>query len=139
MGSGSGSGSESGAGGGTGGTGSGIANATAPCGSPYFLRVHVEHRKDGGVDDTIRVKLILGDGQKHDGLFPYAWHYASEADDPFSQTPSKDDDPGVDAQLPPPGFDVAKEPTAVRLTLAKTLPNGKTLFDACPPGVGDDL
>jgi hypothetical protein len=138
--SGSGSGSESGAGGGSGGTGSGVANATAPCGSPVFYRIHAQYNpKDGSFDDTIRVKLILGDGQKLDGVFPYAWHYASEANDPFSQTSSKDDDPGVDAQLPPAGFDSSKEPIAVRLTLAKTLPNGKTLFDACPPGVGGDL
>lgn len=140
TGSDSGSGSESGAGGGTGGTGSGVANATAPCGSPYFYRIHAQYNpKDRSFDDTIRVTLVLGDGQKLEGVFPYAWHYASEADDPFSQASSKDDDPGVDAQLPPPGFDTSKEPTAVRLTLAKTLPNGQTQFDRCPPGVGDDL
>jgi hypothetical protein len=139
MGSGSGSGSESGAGGGTGGTGSGIANATAPCGTPVFFLVHTQRNpKDDSVDDTIRVKLILGDGQRLDGVFPYTWHYPSQAEDPFSPT-TKSDDPVVPAQLPPSGFDVSREPAAVRLTLAKTLPNGMTLFDRCPPGVGDDL
>jgi hypothetical protein len=139
-GNGSGSGSENGAGGGTGGSGSGVANTTTPCGSPIFYRIHAQYNpKDGSFDDTIRVRLILGDGQKLEGVFPYTWHYASEADDPFSQPPSKDNDEGVHAQLPAEGFDVSKESTAVRLTLAKTLPDGRTRFDPCPPGVGDDL
>ncbi len=141
TGTGSGAGSGSGQGGGTGGNGSGVANTTAPCGSPYFLPgAHRVHRKDGSVDDTIRVQLILGSGQKLEGVFPYAWHYTSESDDPFSKPPSNSEDEDVvPAKLPPVGFDTSKEPLAVQLTLAKTLPNGLTLFDACPPGVGGDL
>jgi hypothetical protein len=138
TGTGTGAGSENGPGGGTGGNGSGVANATAPCGSPVFYRIHAQYnRQDGSFDDTIRVQLTLGSGQTLDGVFPYAWHYASEADDPFSQKGSDDD--GVMAKLPPPGLDRSKEPLAVRLTLAKTLPDGRTLFDPCPPGVGKDL
>jgi len=139
TGDGSGSGSESDAGGGTGGNSSGVANATAPCGSPVFYRIHAQYNpKDGSFDDTIRVKLTLGSGEKLDGVFPYTWHYPSEADDPFSPA-TKNDDPAVEAKLPPPGFDASREPPAVQLTLAKTLPNGMTLFDPCPPGVGDHL
>ena len=139
TGAGSGAGSESNAGGGTGGNGSGVANETAPCGSPVFYRIHAQfNRQDGSFDDTIRVQLTLGDGQRLEGVFPYAWHYASEADDPFSQKTS-DDDEGVKAQLPPPGLNSSKEPLAVRLTLEKTRPDGRTDFDPCPPGVGKDL
>ena len=140
TGSGNGTGSATGPGGGTGGNGTGVANTTAPCGSPVFYRIHAQYNpKDGSFDDTIQVKLTLGNGQVLQGNFPYTWHYASEADDPFSpRTQVSADDP-VDAQLPPPGFDASKEPTAVRLTLEKTLPNGTTLFDRCPPGVGNDL
>lgn len=137
TGTGSGAGSAAGPGGGTGGNGSGVANATAPCGSPYFFRIHSERAKDGGVDDTIRVHLTLGSGERLDGIFPYTWHYPSAADDPFSKPPQNDDNDMVAAKLPPAGFDVTNAPPAVRLTLAKTLPNGMTLFDPCPPGVGE--
>jgi len=139
AGTGTGAGSAPGDGGGTGGNGNGVANTSAPCGSPYFIRVHTERTKDGGVDDTIRVELTLGTGQQLNGVFPYAWHYASAADDPFSKPPQSDDDDMVAAKLPPPGIDITKAPPAVQLTLAKTLPNGMTLFDPCPPGVGKDL
>jgi hypothetical protein len=139
TGTGSGAGSASGAGGGTGGNGSGVASATAPCGSPFFFLVHSQvNPKDGSVEDTIRVRLILGSGQKLDGVFPYTWHYPSVAADPFSPA-APNDDPDVPAQLPPPGSDVLKEPLAVRLTLEKTMPNGITMFDPCPAGVGRDL
>ena len=138
TGSGTGAGSAAGPGGGTGGKGSGVANATAPCGNPVFFRIHAEYnRANGSFDDTIRVQLTLGNGQVLDGVFPYKWHYASQADDPFSRP--DDEDEGVDAQLPPPGFDSTREPLAVRLTLEKTASNGKTNFDRCPPGVGSDL
>ena len=139
TGTGTGTGAGSGSGGGTGGNGSGVANATAPCGSPVFYRVHAQYnRQDGSFDDTIRVQLTLGSGQRLEGVFPYTWHYASEADDPFSQKASADDE-GVKAKLPPPGLDSTREPLAVRLTLEKTLPDGRTMFDPCPPGVGNDL
>jgi len=139
TGTGSGAGSAAGPSGGTGGNGSGVASATAPCGSPTFFLVHTQvNPKDGSVDDTIRVRLILGSGQKLDGVFPYKWHYASAAVDPFSPA-MQNADLDVPAQLPPPGVDVLKESPAVRLTLAKTLPNGITMFDPCPQGIGTDL
>ncbi|MGH7227425.1 MAG: hypothetical protein ACRELF_29795, partial [Gemmataceae bacterium] len=140
SGAGAGAGAEVGAGGGTGGNGSGVANTTAPCGSPVFYRIHAQYNpKDGSFNDTIRVKLTLGNGQLLQGDFPYTWHYASEAQDPFSARSQAGADEAVFAQLPPPGFDSSKEPTAVKLTLEKTLPNGTTMFDRCPAGVGDDL
>ena len=140
TGTGNGAGADAGPAGGTGGSGNGVANTTAPCGSPVFYRIHAQYNpKDGSFDDTIRVKLTLGNGQRLDGIFPYLWHYPSEAQDPFSPRTQVSENDAVEAQLPPPSFDASKEPTAVRLTLEKTLPNGTTMFDPCPAGIGNDL
>lgn len=104
-----------------------------PCGSPVFYGIHAEYNgKDGSFNDTIRVILDTVGGLRLWGDFGYPWHYASEADDPFSRRSKTPSDAPIPAQLPPPGFDVSNEPSAVQLTLMYTLKNGRTKFNACP-------
>lgn len=139
TGTGAGAGSAGGAGGGTGGNGSGT-NAEAPCGTPLFYGLHAQYNpRDGSFAENVRVQLTLGNGQTLEGDFHYLWHYPSEAANPFSpKTDIPPDDP-IPAQLPPPGFDVSKEPPAVQLTLKNTAPNGLTLFAPCPAVSSRDL
>jgi len=133
TGQGSGSGSERGAGGGTGGTGSSPLNADAPCGEPVFYGLHAQYNpKDGSFDEMVRVQLHLANGETLSGEFHYPWHYPSERDNPFSPNWRGGPDDPIPAKLPPPGFDVSKEPLAVQLTLQNTLPNGTTRFLPCP-------
>ena len=140
TGTGSGAGSGSAPGGGTGGNGSGVAAADAPCGSPVFYGMHAQYDpKNGSFNENVRVELTLGNGQTIDGDFHYPWHYPSEAENPFSPKTQIPQDAPIEAQLPPTGYDVSKEPMAVQLTLKYTTPNGLTLFEPCPTGTGKDL
>ncbi|MGH7661295.1 MAG: hypothetical protein ACRENA_10335 [Vulcanimicrobiaceae bacterium] len=133
TGQGAGAGSQQGPGGGTGGTGSGSQNSDAPCGEPLFYGLHAQFNpKDGSFDEAVRVQLRLSNGQTVTGEFHYPWHYASERENPFSPNYGGSPDDAIPAKLPPPGFDLSKEPLAVQLTLQKTLPNGRTLFQPCP-------
>ena len=133
SGSGSGAGNEAGAGGGTGGTGSGGTNADIPCGGPVFHGLRAKfNRSNGSFDEDVRVELRLANGQTLYGDFHYPWHYSSEADNPFSPNWKGGPNDAIPAQLPPPGFDVSREPEAVQLTLKYTLPNGLTRFQPCP-------
>jgi hypothetical protein len=133
AGKGNGAGSATGGGGGTGGNGSGVAAADAPCGTPMFYGLRAKYNpRDGSFDEDVRVELQLGNGEKLAGDFHYPWHYPNEAQNPFSaHTQIPEGDP-IPAQLPPPGFDVSKEPLAVQLTLKYTTPNGTTRFEPCP-------
>jgi len=133
TGTGSGAGGAQGAGGGTGGSGSGPGNAAAPCGEPIFYGVHARYNpKDGSFDETVRVVLQLDNGQTLSGDFHYPWHYPGEAENPWSPNWHGSPNDPIPAQLPPPGFDLAKEPLAVQLTLKYTLPNGITRLAPCP-------
>ena len=133
TGSGAGSGNEQGPGGGAGGTGSGPANAAVPCGEPIFYGLRAKFNpKDGSFDEDVRVELHMANGQKVTGDFHYPWHYPSERDNPFSANWRGGPDDPIPAKLPPPGFDVSKEPLAVQLTFQNTLPNGTTRFAPCP-------
>jgi hypothetical protein len=133
TGKGSGAGSETGSGGGTGGNGSGVASADAPCGTPMFYGLRAKYNtKDGSFNEDVRVQLQLGNGEKLEGDFHYPWHYPNEAQNPFSPRSEIPQGDPIPAQLPPPGFDVSKEPLAVQLTLKYTTPNGTTRFAPCP-------
>lgn len=136
TGRGNGAGSQTGAGGGTGGNGSGAATGEAPCGEPLFYGLRAKYNpRDGSFNEDVRVQLQLGNGEKLEGDFHYPWHYPSEEQNPFSpRTAIPQGDP-IPAQLPPPGFDVAKEPLAVQLTLKYTTRNGTTRFSPCPGDV----
>jgi len=139
TGTGSGAGSASGAGGGTGGNGSGV-NAEAPCGEPLFYGLHAQYNpRDGSFLENVRVHLTLGNGQTLDGDFHYPWHYPNEAQNPFSPRSDIPQDEPIPAQLPPSGFDVSKEPLAVRLTLKHTGPDGRTFFAPCANVSKSDL
>lgn len=133
TGKGSGAGSDTGPGGGTGGNGSGVATADAPCGTPLFYGLRAKYNpRDGSFNEDVRVQLQLGNGEKLEGDFHYPWHYPSEVENPFSpRTDIPQGDP-IPAQLPPPGFDVSREPLAVQLTLKYTTRNGTTRFAQCP-------
>ncbi|MGH7660433.1 MAG: hypothetical protein ACRENA_05905 [Vulcanimicrobiaceae bacterium] len=110
-----------------------LATDDVPCGSPVFYGMHAEYNpKDGSFNDTIRVILDTVNGLRLWGDFGYPWYYASEASDPFSRHSKISFDMPVRAQLPPPGFDVSKESSAVQLTLKYTLQNGSTEFKPCP-------
>jgi hypothetical protein len=132
AGTGTGAGNQAGAGGGTGGTGSGM-NAETPCGGPVFHGLRAKfNRSNGSFDEDVRVELRLANGQTLYGDFHYPWHYPSESDNPFSPNWKGGPNDAIPAQLPPPGFDVSKEPEAVQLTLKYTTPNGLTRFAPCP-------
>ncbi|MBV8150075.1 MAG: hypothetical protein JO101_04910 [Candidatus Eremiobacteraeota bacterium] len=133
TGEGAGAGSETGAGGGTGGNGSGAINADMPCGTPIFYGLRAKYNpRNGSFDEDVRVELHLENGEVIKGDFHYPWHYASEQDNPFSPRWTGNPWDAIPAQLPPPGFIVAGEPSAVQLTLKYTLPNGITRLPECP-------
>jgi hypothetical protein len=104
-----------------------------PCGEPIFFGIRAKFNpKDGSFDEDVRVELHMANGQSLSGDFHYPWHYGSEKDNPFSPNWSGGPDDPIPAKLPPPGYDLSREPLAVQLTLQNTLPNGTTRFAPCP-------
>lgn len=133
RGAGSGAGNDTGTGGGTGGQGNGAVNADTPCGGPFFTGLRAKYNpRDGTFAEDVRVEVRLGNGQIVKGDFHYPWRYRSEQDNPFSPNWKGGPDDPIPAQTPPPGFNLANEPDAVRLTLKYTLPNGLTKMAPCP-------
>ena len=133
TGAGTGAGTDTGIGGGTGGNGNGAVNADTPCGGPFFTGLRAKYNpQNHSFAEDVRVELRLGNGQIIKGDFHYPWRYPSEQDNPFSPNWKGGPDDPIPAQTPPPGFNVANEPDAVRLTLKYTLPNGLTRMLPCP-------
>ncbi|MBV8601929.1 MAG: hypothetical protein JO359_10240 [Candidatus Eremiobacteraeota bacterium] len=133
AGTGTGTGNAPGTGAGTGGAGTGAVSADTPCGGPIFHGLRAKYnRSDKSFDEDVRVELRLANGETLFGDFHYPWHYASEQDNPFSPNWKGGPNDPIPAQLPPPGFDISREPLAVQLTLKYTLPNGTTRFIPCP-------
>jgi hypothetical protein len=144
-----GSGNAPGAGGGLNGTGSGnsgngngAVNANTPCGFVLFTPRDAPRYNNGTASETVIATVTYPDGHTEQERFPYPWVYPNgEANDPWSSTNlrkadevarSGRPDPGVPAQLPPPGSDTSGYPSVIQYILAHTDSGGFTILHPCP-------
>jgi hypothetical protein len=115
-----------------GGEGSGNGGGgTQPCGYVDFSNVGTAKRNpESGEDVTIRMTVHFPDGTSESEVLDYPWHYASAAEDPWSEQ-------NISRPFPttfqsPPADRIAGESPLVQYVVKHTTPIGTTVLAPCP-------
>lgn len=109
------------------------ASGDEPCGFVEFSDPHGSQYdpRTQGFHVDIRMSVHFADGAAQSMILDYAWYYANESANPWSDRNLKDPNFPMRFQPPPPDK-AADEPPLVRYVMAHSTADGMTLLKDCP-------
>jgi hypothetical protein len=106
-------------------------DASKPCGEVDLMPYETPTYRGVITFERVRATVHFSDGRTNVAEFPYAWVYANEADDPWSQRNIRNLHFITRAKLPPSGTNEEQYPDLIRYILDHTRPDGTTVLQAC--------